>query len=591
MNLLDYINPFSDSADTITQASVFIIFGVAFFSLLYLFIAYSRFMKFFGQETDQIVKSDILKNILFDFKSGLILHHGKKKSFERFQDKVNKPVLLNLFFNDKVLNAVSNILVGFGILGTFLGLSKGVSGFVMDSSDTIKASIGSLLSGMGTAFISSIWGMFSSLLFIFIYQLVRHAVIKKTDHFYALMDQEFYLTDLDKESHQNDLLKDSLRDVVKEYFVQEEDGQERTPKYYFRELLINSQSQAASLSTFADDLGNVLEDMMDKLLEINSEKFKEIIDQKLMPILEQLRKEKEESASGALEGVLNTLQDAMKEMLNDFKDSISGETKGEMETLTNSLSHVTEALGNMPSDIKGLSSDLTENMNDLANTIQIVVKDIYKEQERSEEMRKETQNQANAQLKGILDGVGENVGSLLEQQSISAEKLTEVLATVDDVVSKNNDGIKSFQQLLNNSKATFENIKVSADALTDATSALMEGANALESNNKAVKEAVQSFVSENNESIDKIRLLQDDVISKTKVFLSQFSKMEDGIDNVFGQFNEGLDAYTENLNKSLSEQLGTFTSSTTDVHSSISALTVELSDSIEQLTEVISKNR
>ena len=589
MDLLDYINPFSESADSITQVSVLIIFSVAFASIIYLIITYIGFRKFFNQDTGLIIKSEKLNNILFDFKSGLIEHDGNKKSFERFQDKVNKSVLLNLFFNDKVLNAVSNMLVGFGILGTFLGLSKGVSGFEMDSTDAIKESIGSLLSGMGTAFISSIWGMFSSLLFIFIYQLVRHEVAKKTDQFYALMDQEFFFSELDKESHQNELLKDSLRDVVKEYFVQEEDGQERTPKYYYRELLHNAQAQTSSLSTFVDDLGEVLEDMMDELLKTNSNYFKEIIDEKLMPILEQLRKEKEESASGALEGVLNSLQDAMKEMLNDFKDSISGETKGEMETLTRSLSHVTEALGNMPEDIKGLSSGLTENMNDLANTIQIVVKDIYKEQERSEEMRKETQDQANVQLKGILDGVGENVGSLLEQQSISAKKLAEVLDTVDDIVSKNNDGIKSFQQLLNNSKATFENIKASSDALTDATSALMEGANALESNNKAVKEAVQSFVSENNESIDKIRSLQDEVISKTKEFLNQFSKMEDGIDNVFGQFNDGLEKYTENLSAALSEELVLFTDSTASALESISGLTEQIPESIDNLAEMISK--
>jgi hypothetical protein len=239
MNLIDYINPFSESADSITQISVMMIWSVAILSAAYLLIAYFRFRRFFVQDAHTIADSKKLRDLVFEFKSGLIDYKEQKKSFKSFQDKVNKGALLNLFFNDKLLNSVSNMLVGFGILGTFLGLSKGVSGFVMDSTETIKASIGSLLGGMGTAFISSIWGMALSLIFIFIYQLVRHRVAKRTDKFYAAMDREFLITELEYEEYQKRQLKESLRGVVKEYFVQEEDGVERAPKYYYRELLLN----------------------------------------------------------------------------------------------------------------------------------------------------------------------------------------------------------------------------------------------------------------------------------------------------------------------------------------------------------------
>lgn len=591
MTLIDYINPFSDKADVITLTSVLAIMFVAIVSIGYLIYSYFRFSKFFKQDAHAIADSHKLKDLVFEFKSGLIVHNGLTKSFTSFQNKVNKTALLNVFFNDKVLNAVSNMLVGLGILGTFLGLSKGVSGFVMDTTETIKASIGSLLGGMGTAFISSIWGMLSSLLFIFIYQLIRHAVARKTDRFYAAMDQEFLLTESEHEQYQEEQLKKSLRSVVKEYFVQEEDGQERAPKYYYRELLLNSKNQTSALSTFADDLAGLLEDMMDKLLEINSEKFKEIIEEKLMPILEQLRKEKEESASGALEGVLNTLEEAMKKMLQEFKESISGETKGEMKSLASSLGNVTEALGNMPSNIKELSSELTENMNDLANTIKIVVKDIYKEQERSEEMRKETQNEANEKLRNILDNVGENVGSLLDQQSTSADKLAEVLGTVDEIVSKNNQSIDSFRQLLSNSKDTFDNIQSSSKALTEASLGLVAGANAVQDNNEEVKEAVQLFVSSNNDSIEKIRELQHEVSSRTKEFLEQFSKMESGIDKVFEQFNAGLDGYTENLNEALSGSIGKYVDSSKSAIEAINGLTRDLTESVEELTDVMAKSK
>jgi hypothetical protein len=591
MDLIDYINPFSESADSITQISVLSIYGVAIFSIIYLLYKYYKFYVFFKQDANTIADSEKLKELIFKFKSGLIELNGVKKSFTSFQVKVNKPALLNLFFNDKVLNSISNILVGFGILGTFLGLSKGVSGFIMDNTDTIKDSIGSLLGGMGTAFISSIWGMLSSLIFIFIYQVIRHAVAKITDKFYALMDQEFLITELEHELYQEKQLKQTLSEVVKEYFVQDEDGIERGPKYYYRELLLNSKNQTSSLSNFADDLASVLEDMLDKLLEINSEKFKEIIEDKLMPILEQLRQEKEESASGALEGVLNSLKDAMKDMLIDFKDSISGETKGEMASLADSLSKVTDALGNMPGDIQGLSQDLTGNMNELSNSINDVVKGIYKEQERSEEIRKESQDLANEKLKRILDSVGDNVGSLMDQQELSSNKLSEILNTVDGVISKNNQSIDSFRQLLTNSKEAFDNIQYSSKALTEASAGLVEGAKSIESNNKTVEAAVQTFITANNENIDKIRLLQSEVNSKTEEFLNQFSKLEGGIDNVFEKFNDGLNGYSKNLNDALSRAIGNFVDSSVKASDALGGLSRELNESVSVLTEVMSKNK
>ena len=591
MELIDYINPFTNRADQITQISVFCIFGVAVFSIAYLLISYRRFSGFFKQSANSIVDSPKLNDLVFDFKSGLVDFKGVKKTFTGFHNKVSKTALLNIFFNDKVLNSVSNMLVGLGILGTFLGLSKGVSGFVMDSTDTIKESIGSLLGGMGTAFISSIWGMLSSLIFIFIYQLVRHAVAKKTDKFYVAMDQEFLMTEQEREEYHEEQLKRSLQDVVNEYFVQEEDGQMRGPNYYFRELLLNSKNQAQSLSTFADDLAIVLQDVMDQLLDANSVKFKEIIDEKLMPILEQLRAEKEESASGALEGVLNTLQGAMKEMLNEFKESISGETKGEMESLANSLGNVVEALNSMPKEIKGLSNELTDNMNGLANSIKVVVEDINKEQQLSEKIRNEAQDKAHDKLQGVLEKVGEKVGGLLNQQSENTEKLVELLASLDGIVETNNQSIVSFRELITQSKETLENFEVTSKALVESASGLKEGAKAVQENNREVKEAVQTFVAANNESIENIQNLQTDIIRRTTEFLNEFSNMEQGIDTVFENFNNGLDGYTTNLDEALSGSIGKYVESSMSAIDAIKGLTNDLTEAVGELTVVLSKDK
>ena len=56
-------------------------------------------------------------------------------------------------------------MTGLGILGTFLGLVLGISGFDTASTEAITSSISGLLSGMGTAFLTSIVGVIFFTLF------------------------------------------------------------------------------------------------------------------------------------------------------------------------------------------------------------------------------------------------------------------------------------------------------------------------------------------------------------------------------------------------------------------------------------------
>ncbi|MCY4158185.1 MAG: hypothetical protein OXE92_08835 [Bacteroidetes bacterium] len=72
----------------------------------------------------------------------------------------------------RILHSVPNLLMGLGILGTFLGLAVGVgtanTGLSSGVPSEITASLEQLLSGASLAFISSIVGIFLSILFLMI---------------------------------------------------------------------------------------------------------------------------------------------------------------------------------------------------------------------------------------------------------------------------------------------------------------------------------------------------------------------------------------------------------------------------------------
>lgn len=89
-------------------------------------------------------------------------------------------------------SAVPNLLVGLGILGTFVGLAYGIGGIDLTSSnDDLKESIRNLLSGASLAFSTSIVGLFLSILFTIIHRLTIRSVAEEVRLFAEAADEVF----------------------------------------------------------------------------------------------------------------------------------------------------------------------------------------------------------------------------------------------------------------------------------------------------------------------------------------------------------------------------------------------------------------
>lgn len=78
---------------------------------------------------------------------------------------------------------ISGTMTGLGIFGTFLGLSMGLGSFSGDDIYTISDNVGPLLSGMKVAFHTSVYGIFFSLVFNFIYRSIMADVYEKLERF------------------------------------------------------------------------------------------------------------------------------------------------------------------------------------------------------------------------------------------------------------------------------------------------------------------------------------------------------------------------------------------------------------------------
>ncbi len=101
---------------------------------------------------------------------------------------VTKKCALEDYFNEELLNgagrtyfnaAIPGTLTGLGILGTFVGLSLGMSSFSGNDIYTISDNVAPLLDGMKVAFHTSVYGIFLSLIFNFAYRGVMTNAYEK----------------------------------------------------------------------------------------------------------------------------------------------------------------------------------------------------------------------------------------------------------------------------------------------------------------------------------------------------------------------------------------------------------------------------
>ncbi|MCM1057154.1 MAG: hypothetical protein NC517_06050 [Firmicutes bacterium] len=86
-------------------------------------------------------------------------------------------------------SGMSGTLTGLGILGTFLGLALGLGSFQGDDIYTISDNVGPLLMGMKVAFHTSVYGIFFSLVFNFIYRAIMADAYEKLGLFLDVFRQ------------------------------------------------------------------------------------------------------------------------------------------------------------------------------------------------------------------------------------------------------------------------------------------------------------------------------------------------------------------------------------------------------------------
>lgn len=331
---------------------------------------------------------------------------------ERF---FNESTVIPQRLNVRYWVAVPSLLVGIGILGTFIGLTLGISDFNTETVEGVRTSITTLLDGMAAAFVTSIAGMFLSIVFNVFEKRGFKRVADELRRLAARLDDRFRLTTADRLRYQRE---DQARLLRALFTYQTPEGEVVTAGHVLRDLRADSREQTAALKSFSTDLadGIAISTSTIEALGVHlGEVFKAAMGAKLTPALEsvqqavkELRDEKAASSAELVGDIVGELQGTLQDMGQQFQSALSGGAIAQLEEVANSVGATGAVLQGLPETLEQLVSELRQSVVD--TTVRI-----GEETELAAGSMREGMQQAASEFGAIIGQLQEQSGALLSQ--------------------------------------------------------------------------------------------------------------------------------------------------------------------------------
>ena len=294
--------------------------------------------------------------------------------------------------NLRLLDTAAGTLVGLGLLGTFLGLTLGIKDFDSSSTQNIQKSIQLLLSGMGTAFITSLVGMLLSMIYSFCDKYWRNRLSKHLHVLTKKLDSLYYIDDRTLDDLNEQALAKSIANTMKEVVEHEmrsvvnalnekltynnESGEATTIANAIREILKENQEQSKALKSFSTDLAIELNNGFDEVLSRQMQ-------QKILPLMEnvdtttkaivehidQMASQVSSPATDMIQTVVDELKNSMSEMMKEFSSGLSGSATNELETLAHQLGTAAQSMADFPDNMASISSTLQVTIEEVKNAV------------------------------------------------------------------------------------------------------------------------------------------------------------------------------------------------------------------------------
>lgn len=488
------------------------------------------------------------------------------KTTEDANDYFDEHALILNNANFRHYLTLPSVFVGIGILGTFVGLVFGISSFDLSSSSTIKDSISLLLGGMSTAFYTSIAGMFTSITFNLFEKNQFHSAYREIKNLANRLNEEFRISKIELEKHQ---AQTQLELIQEAFGFEDEEGNLVKPNLVFSTIYRELQESTRALKSFSTDLANSIEATQAIIMEEFDQSFQKAFKETLLPVIqkldaavEALAREKTSTNDHLINSTIEKLERALKDMVESFKEEMSGNAKSELENMLKTLSASSETLSGLP----GLLNSFDESIKVTTAKFETIV-DVALERERlnnedNDRRIKQRNEEAQKTHSGALDVI---------------TKATEFIGGFAEEAEKMSSSIKDYQYLI-------EKITETGDMLQSSSEKLSQSVQLNNEYNLKTAETNRQLTENFQKQLEEITRLNHD-------HLKNYELIQESITEVFKGIDEGLNNYRSHTVQTLNDYLGEFSNKLSKASIALSGSIDELNEGLDGLNEFFGKIR
>ena len=526
---------------------------------------------YFESLSQEMENSDLIKGIWRKYQRTLISIPGKD-GLEKYSTVESESYFSVAAFTEGMKgglwSGLAGTFTGIGILGTFIGLTIGLAGVDTSSTGALSSSISGLLGGMSTAFVTSIFGIVSAIVFGVWHSQNMKRFGDAVSRFTDALDQVF------------------IRKSVEEILLEE---------------LAESRAQRAAMEQLSTDMAisicDHLPDVLDQLAEKMDSAMKGNLDTMLAGLSERQDKQTEQlmqissNTNSLVIGGFDQLGDVLKkgvgqgaeELGNSLKnlssdiaslaegirDILDRSTKASSEANQKTLDALNEAISKMNETMEGIANKQTEEtdkniqrMTALMEEMKTTMKDIFDEmaasakEQRTEigkiakdsaDQTKENLGAINASVKELMAGIG---GQMQQMQSIigkfaidsadqTKENLGVINASVKELMAEIADQMQQMQSMMDMHE---KHMQETLDQMRQAVSSSGNVVNAAGKTVEAAGKTAKVFVE-----------AADDVSMKLKTAAEPLQKAAEPLQQAAAKLDSGVQVLAQSMTKQQAE--------------------------------------
>ena len=545
-----------------------------------------------------IKQNDAMKKIYDDYISNFIVPNNRTRDYA--EDYFSEENILNaLSINRKRMSSASGILVALGLLGTFLGLTLGILSFNTDSSEAIQNSIQSLLSGMSTAFATSLVGMCASCIFIWKEKQRTNAFSKQVNRICSVLNKKYYISDNEfyasylsfKDEHGNMVpISNVVHNIYSETQKQtelithitnalsykNEEGNTVPISNALRDICSNTQKQAERMGTLVDDLSDALDNKLSSNINDNVRPMIEEFVKAMGDKLDLLKASMQSPAEDMTRSVVSELKTSMQEMMEKFGADLSGSATSNLNQLTDNLAKASSALTDLPTQMNAMTEQLGTAFGGIHTTI----------------------NDLETAVKNIVEQSSTSNSNLIEEAASQYRKME---ASHNQISSQTDVLIGNFNCMVETLNSTVKEVQSSMVQIKETKNALNSLVVSMQSITNNMNQASTRFSNSQENYMSGIREIQDKSsntisnitqalqLSKETLtdYANKFSTIQQGLSGVFEQLNRGLNQYSTTVNQSTQEALDGYSTALNDSIKKLGNAIGQLNTLVEDISATI----